>query len=634
MINTIKTLEELLSFWEENKLTTKPQKSILYLKLIELALSYGHYALGFDICKKALIFYPKDLKLKYKAALALARGGSSKLAEEYVKDLLSQLKKKDPLLPDVLSLAGRLAKDQYEKIPNGKKKKVKAAQAAEYYEKAFHLSGDYFPGINAASMSILANKKKHARTLAEMVLKNLSSPKNEYWEQATLGEAHTLLGNTDKAIEAYHKAFEFSEKKWGNIASSKRQLRLLSQSISIEKEVSRTLAIPRVVVFSGHMIDAPERKSPRFPVELEKHVARKIEEELDTLNANFGYSSAACGSDILFLEAMQKRGGETHIVLPFAKEDFINISLKPGGASWVKRFDKVLAKATSVSFATDEGYLGDDILFEYASDILEGMALIRGKQLETETVLLAVLDQKETQKNTKLGGTAATVKRWLAHHHNLKTIDLSLLRKNFPKNKKIHRQTKVQQAPQKETHISRHIKAMLFADLVGFSKLGEDRAPSFFVGFLGKLAKLIEKSSIKPSFCNTWGDGLFIVFDEVTDAAQFALALRDMVNTTHWEKIGLPKETSIRIGMHAGPVYGARDPIIKHQNFYGTHVNRAARIEPVTASGAVYMSEQSASLLTTSGNKHFACDYLGNMELAKRFGSKNLYRLRRINETE
>ncbi len=90
MINTIKTLEELLSFWEENKLTTKRQKSIFYLKLIELALSYGHYALAFDICKKALIFYPKDLKLKYKAALALARGGSSKLAEEYVKSLLSQ----------------------------------------------------------------------------------------------------------------------------------------------------------------------------------------------------------------------------------------------------------------------------------------------------------------------------------------------------------------------------------------------------------------------------------------------------------------------------------------------------------------------------------------------------------------
>jgi hypothetical protein len=33
----------------------------------------------------------------------------------------------------------------------------------------------------------------------------------------------------------------------------------------------------------------------------------------------------------------------------------------------------------------------------------------------------------------------------------------------------------------------------------------------------------------------------------------------------------------VRVGMHAGPVYGALDPILGQINFFGSHVNRAAR---------------------------------------------------------
>jgi class 3 adenylate cyclase len=63
-------------------------------------------------------------------------------------------------------------------------------------------------------------------------------------------------------------------------------------------------------------------------------------------------------------------------------------------------------------------------------------------------------------------------------------------------------------------------------------------------------------------------------------------------------------------------------------------VNRAARIEPVTAPGAVYVSEQLAALLATSGVTDYHCDFLGSMPLAKHFGEGVLYRLRRANEAE
>jgi hypothetical protein len=35
--------------------------------------------------------------------------------------------------------------------------------------------------------------------------------------------------------------------------------------------------IPRVAVFSGHMIDSPDRNSPRFPAPLETEVFKQFE---------------------------------------------------------------------------------------------------------------------------------------------------------------------------------------------------------------------------------------------------------------------------------------------------------------------------------------------------------------------
>ena len=175
---------------------------------------------------------------------------------------------------------------------------------------------------------------------------------------------------------------------------------------------------------------------------------------------------------------------------------------------------------------------------------------------------------------------------------------------------------------------------MLFADVVGFSKLAEEMAPSFFVNFLGEISDIIAASTVPPAFQNTWGDGLFLAFDDVIDAADFALRLRDTVQTTDWTAKGLPRETGIRIGMHTGPVFPARDPIIERRNFFGSHVNRAARIEPVTVPGAVYVSEQTAAILSGKGGHDFACDYLGATALAKDFGSSALYRLRWAQEVE
>jgi class 3 adenylate cyclase len=170
--------------------------------------------------------------------------------------------------------------------------------------------------------------------------------------------------------------------------------------------------------------------------------------------------------------------------------------------------------------------------------------------------------------------------------------------------------------------------------MVGYSRLAEQDTPAFMTQFLGTIAGIIEHSAAPPGFVNTWGDGLFMEFDDVAGGARFALQLRDALARSDWVAHGLPQGTAIRIGMHTGPVFRAFDPLIGRENFFGSHVIRAARIEPVAAPGAIYVSAELASVLAAHGVTEFAADYLGTLPLAKGYGNERLYRLRAANEAE
>ncbi len=121
------------------------------------------------------------------------------------------------------------------------------------------------------------------------------------------------------------------------------------------------------------------------------------------------YTSAACGADLLFIEATLAAGAEVNVVLPFDRGDFLRTSVATGGPEWVQRFDAALARATRVIFATEEGYLGDDILFRQAAYLVEGLTTLRAAQLETTPSLLAVFDADAAGG---VGGTRDAVERW------------------------------------------------------------------------------------------------------------------------------------------------------------------------------------------------------------------------------
>ena len=112
----------------------------------------------------------------------------------------------------------------------------------------------------------------------------------------------------------------------------------------------------RAILFSGHMIDAPGRDPPRFPPTLEPAAKRAIGTALDRMGVRSGdaaISSAACGGDLLFAEAVLARGATLRIYLPFDERTFLEKSVAFAGDAWVSRYRDAVAKAGATLIATD-----------------------------------------------------------------------------------------------------------------------------------------------------------------------------------------------------------------------------------------------------------------------------------------
>ena len=99
----------------------------------------------------------------------------------------------------------------------------------------------------------------------------------------------------------------------------------------------------QVFLFSGHMIDAPDRPLPRFPADKEGVAAARIGEALDALAASpsdLALAQGAAGGDILFGEACLARGVSLQMLLPLPEPEFIATSVLPccAGESWRARY--------------------------------------------------------------------------------------------------------------------------------------------------------------------------------------------------------------------------------------------------------------------------------------------------------
>jgi hypothetical protein len=129
-------------------------------------------------------------------------------------------------------------------------------------------------------------------------------------------------------------------------------------------EQNRVGASPRkVLLFSGHMIDAPGKLKPRFPANKEPVAAAEIARMLEQINAgsnDLAICGGAYGGDLLFAEASLARQLTLELYIPFKEEEFLAKSVDLADAHWRSRFLAVKSCA-SLHITSDElGVLARD----------------------------------------------------------------------------------------------------------------------------------------------------------------------------------------------------------------------------------------------------------------------------------
>ena len=147
---------------------------------------------------------------------------------------------------------------------------------------------------------------------------------------------------------------------------------------------------------------------------------------------------------------------------------------------------------------------------------------------------------------------------------------------------------------------TRKLAAIVFTDIVGFTKLSAENEPAA----LSLLEK--QRDLLKPiveehggSWLKEIGDGLLLLFDTSKDAVYCAIEIQSIVKEVEY--------LNLRIGIHQGEVQFQGNDVV------GDDVNIAARIEPFVAEGGIALSGRvNASL---ARDPDFVTKFLGKPKL-------------------
>ena len=119
----------------------------------------------------------------------------------------------------------------------------------------------------------------------------------------------------------------------------------------------------RVLLFSGHRVDAPGRTPPRFGADLVDAAEARIDAAIAGLDAgppDLALTQGAAGGDILFAEACRHRGVRVQLLLPLAEPAFIAASIltSENGDRWLERYGDLKRRLADPPLAAP-AWLGD-----------------------------------------------------------------------------------------------------------------------------------------------------------------------------------------------------------------------------------------------------------------------------------
>ncbi|MBQ7402968.1 MAG: hypothetical protein IJW05_05970 [Lentisphaeria bacterium] len=406
------TIREIRELFQNREI----RREEIYPVLAKKALDIGENFYAYDIAEKIV---PQNetvlLQRLHIMALALARSG----APERASEILQQLPELEN--SEIVGLKSRILKDVAASTNDAKLRKALFRQAAELSLEIFQKQKQYYNGINSASCFFMAGEKERAKTLVlEQVLPSCREESvHDLWWIATMGECHLLTGELSIAGEYYKQAAELAvaEGKLGSFSSTLKQFYMLAELFDPEavRKIVAQMKLPNIAVFSGHMIDSPERMIPRFPADAEEQVREKLAEIVRKYNIRIAYVSCACGGDILFIEEVLKNGGECFILPPVSLESTIrnSVDIIPG-ADWRGRLEKILQNDNVVLLESECEELGvedDVIIYDFSNRFLFGAAILRAEMLHFPLCGVSVWNG---EKSGMTGGTDSAIALWKA----------------------------------------------------------------------------------------------------------------------------------------------------------------------------------------------------------------------------
>lgn len=607
---------------------------------------------AYDLTKRWLAKYPADAEVQIRNARALRRCGALHRALSVLAGI-----------GDTLDAGGErrgLLAAVHKELFIRSRGQAQSGTALEHlrfaqqlYNEVFDQSGGthYWHGVNAATLAALQGREEVAQTIAARVWSACfavgTGEPTDYWLPATRGETALLQGKFDIATSEYRKAVKVALDRIGDIAAMRENALLLLDAYDVRgverRAVENALRPPAVVVFAADSSSPQEGPNARPWTAVPSVLRAALDERLQALNAGFGFSCAAPGADLLFIEALLDRvPGVANVVLPWPREQFVATHVRPAGEPWLERFSALLGDASRpsrvhhvINASLSVGV--DSPLYEqFAQKLLLGLARLHAQMLGTDVVPLVV--RTIARGSDRQRATADLVTHWASQGVRVEPENVIEMEHTVPRwRARVTEAAPVPAAPYGDTTVtSFRVMAILFADVEDYSKIPEERLPAFIEYFIGGINSLLTFKAYRPENVRRVGDGLLMVFASVREAGSCALDFVEWASArsqssadgeTFWSRVGLPREMRLRVALHAGPVFECMDPLTRAPAFEGAHINYAARIEPITPGNQVYASEAFACLAAhqEARSADFVCEYVGRTSFAKRFGEYPLY---------
>jgi len=556
------------------------------------------------------------LTQNYDSVLGLLRAGALEQAEkEYFRLSLNEVEGNE----DILALGGRILKNKALES-SGETRRALALEAGRKYDFAYGETGGTYTGINTAALYLVGGEIDHARALAVEILGKIrdQTPRpgeDAYYQMATVAEANLILGDLGEAQHCLADAVQLDPHNFAAHATTLRQFEMLLDAMDRDKSWLDVLRPPAAAHFAGHIFGLSDGLRP-----LDRPHLYALERSLEDLTAHekigFAYGALAAGSDILIAEQLLREGIDLHLVQPCPDALFIKTSVAPFGHDWITRFEACKEQAASVRYISKDDMATDDLRTAFASEIAMGLASLHAQTLATEAIQLLVWDSQIPQAEA---GTARDAILWKKSKRRQIVIPYHA-----------QRQETTPSLEKRKRKQRRGLKAMLFADVRGFGALGDSMVPVFMDTVLTPLADRLKAFGHKVKFLNTWGDGLFVVFSSVEEAAEAAIEMQNCFHACDLTAAGLPDFLALRIGGHYGPVHEKTDPFLGGVGYFGHEVSYAARIEPLTVPGSIYVSEAFACALAVNASQKYRSESVGQMMPRKGQAPLNLFSLRKL----